>query len=248
MLLSELHEEGLLKDKLFIFGGDHGNRFTWSRTSLGGRYEERMPFISISLPEDSDPKWRDNLNSNQDKLVSNFDIHLTIKRLLNSSYEPESTQRSPISVVDEIPSNRTCAEAGVPEYYCVCIPETYLPIRSEVVQNAARSLLKKINHIVAPFRNICEIHRQNKILEARRLQSESQRVRIVLETMHGSMFEGLISSNGEEVIGDINRLDWAGETVKCMEYNWKQLFCHCKPEKDNIQTLFANYEASESED
>ena len=39
-----------MEDKLVVVGGDHGNRFSWSRTSLGGRFEERMPFMSVSLP------------------------------------------------------------------------------------------------------------------------------------------------------------------------------------------------------
>ena len=56
--------------------------------------------------------------------------------------------------------------------------------------------------------------------------------------MHGAMYEGLLSSNGEEVVGDITRLDYAGDTVDCMERGWQQLFCYCKPEEVLDQDLF----------
>ena len=243
-LLSDIQAEGLLEDKLVIIGGDHGNRFTWSRRSLGGRFEERMPFMAVSLPDTvraSQPEWQENLEQNKDKLISNFDLHLTIRKFINSSNHPPTppeSQRSPISVFEPIPSDRTCLEAGVPEAYCACIPETHLPLRSPLVQQAGRTLTNKINAIISPLRNICDSHKLSNILEARRLQSESQRVRIVIQTMHGAMYEGLLSSNGEEVVGDITRLDYAGDTVDCMERGWQQLFCYCKPEEALDQDLF----------
>ena len=250
--LEKLHDEGLMKDKLVIFGGDHGNRFTWSRTSLGGRFEERMPFMAVSLPKsirDSEPQWQENMENNKEKLISNFDLHLTIKQFLSNKYKNkynkskekvthQQSEREPLSILEAIPSNRTCGEAGVPEYYCVCIPESYIPLRSPLVHLAGNTLIKKINHLVSPFRNICEVQQLSKILEARRLQSETQHVRLVLETNTGATYEGLLSSDGGEIIGDINRLDFGGDTVKCMDRDYRQLFCHCRPEEVLDQDLF----------
>merc|ERR1711915_45249 len=132
--------------------------------------------------------WHHNLKSNQDKLVSNFDLHLTIKRFLNKSYQPHfpvNSHRSPIPLIEPIPTNRTCAEAGVPEHYCACIPETQLPMRSPLVQEAGRTLVDRLNHIIAPQRNLCEEHKLFKVLESRRLLAETQRIRLVVETTHG---------------------------------------------------------------
>ena len=120
---------------MVIVGGDHGNRFSWSRTTLGGRYEERMPFMSISLPKsvrETFPDWQLNLNNNRGKLLSHFDIHATMSRYLSPERDQSNTTstRSPVSLLEfSVAENRTCREAGVPEYYCVCSPETYLPTR-----------------------------------------------------------------------------------------------------------------------
>ena len=246
--LSSSLAAGLMKDKMLIVGGDHGNRFSWSRTSLGGRYEERMPFMSVALPpsvRESFPVWQQNLENNRDKLLSHFDIHVTMSRYLSQERDRTNTSsnRSPLSLLERsVAESRTCEEAGVPEYYCVCSPETYLPTRSPLVYKATKNLLGKINSLVRDYSHLCHRHHLKNILEARRVQSKEQRLRLVLSTSTGGVYEGLLTSDGVEVLGDINRLDWAGSSMDCVQQDYLQLFCHCKPHTsspDTVQHLFS---------
>ena len=238
---------GLMEDKLLIVGGDHGNRFSWSRTSLGGRFEERMPFMSVSLPHrvaTEFPAWQRNLHNNRDKLLSHFDIHVTMSRYLSQSGDntTRTSSRTPLSLLETSAAyNRTCAEAGVPEYYCVCIPETYLPTRSPLIYKATKNLLRKINSLVKDYGELCQVQRLKTIQEARRLQNSSQKVRLVVSTTTGAVYEGLLTSDGALVVGDINRLDWAGSTTDCVKEDYLQLFCHCRPQTSHHleQDLFS---------
>ena len=248
--LSSALAGGLMEDKLVIVGGDHGNRFTWSRTSLGGRFEERMPFMSVSLPQrvrEQFPVWQRNLHNNRDKLLSHFDIHVTMSRYLSQSADNTSrvTSRSPLSLLETSAGhNRTCSEAGVPEYYCVCIPETYLPTRSPLIYKATKNLLRKINSLVRGYSDLCRRQQLKTIHEARRLENRARRLRLVVSTTTGAVYEALLSSDGAEVEGDINRLDWGGFSMDCVQADYLQLFCHCKPQVQHTdslqQDLFSN--------
>lgn len=149
-----------------------------------------------------------------------------------------STMRSPISLLESTAAhNRTCAEAGVPEYYCVCIPETYLPTRSPLIYKATKNLLRRINSLVRGYSDLCHRQQLKTIHEARRLQNSSRRLRLVVSTNTGAVYEALLSSDGAEVVGDINRLDWAGSSVDCVRQDYLQLFCHCKPQVQQSETL-----------
>ena len=78
-LLKRLFEEQLIADTVIIFFADHGMRFGSIRETMSGKYEERLPFMHVYVPE----KWRNkNLTINQNRLTSPFDIHATLKHLL----------------------------------------------------------------------------------------------------------------------------------------------------------------------
>ena len=78
-LLERLFQDNLLKDTIVIFFSDHGIRFGEIRETLSGKYEERLPFAHIYVPEE----WRNqNLSINQNRLTSPFDIHATLKHIL----------------------------------------------------------------------------------------------------------------------------------------------------------------------
>ena len=78
-------------------------------------FKERMPFMSISVPESvrSYKSWRDNLRRNQDKMVSQFDVHQTMLHFMTSNVttRDKDHERLPLSLLDSvIPDNRTCRQ------------------------------------------------------------------------------------------------------------------------------------------
>ena len=93
------------------------------------------------------------------------------------------------------------------------------------------------------FSHLCHRHHLKTIHEARRLQNKEQRLRLVVSTTTGAVYEGLLTSDGGAVVGDINRLDWAGTSMDCVKQDYLQLFCHCKPQtehQDTEQDLFSS--------
>ena len=78
-LLEKLFDDNLMSDTILAFFSDHGLRFGPIRETLSGKYEERLPFMHIYVPE----KWRNkNLTINQNRLTSPFDIHATLKHIV----------------------------------------------------------------------------------------------------------------------------------------------------------------------
>merc|ERR1719481_1416370 len=56
-LLSHLSEDGRLKDTMVMLMSDHGHRFDVIRNTFQGKLEERMPLLSILLPESFQLKY-----------------------------------------------------------------------------------------------------------------------------------------------------------------------------------------------
>ncbi len=134
--------EALLKRKedvaLFI-ASDHGYGYQdkWGKNPKrfpGGEYERLLPFMGIVVPNTMLRKLgKTHLFTNQQRLVSCFDINLTFQALM-AGYELMRTdpnlQRRAIPgkaggtalnlITQEVPKNRTCKEAGIRDSACVC--------------------------------------------------------------------------------------------------------------------------------
>ena len=79
-LLNRLFSDNLMTNTILIFFSDHGIRFGPILRTLSGKYEERLPFMHIYVPKE----WRNrNLSINQNRLTTPFDIHSTLKHIIN---------------------------------------------------------------------------------------------------------------------------------------------------------------------
>uniref|UniRef100_A0A3Q0KNY2 Sulfatase domain-containing protein n=1 Tax=Schistosoma mansoni TaxID=6183 RepID=A0A3Q0KNY2_SCHMA len=70
---------------LVILFSDHGPRMGDARLSVQGKLEERLPFMSIIAPKMFQEKWSNqwaNMKNNQNRLITLFDIHATLRDLL----------------------------------------------------------------------------------------------------------------------------------------------------------------------
>jgi arylsulfatase A-like enzyme len=76
-MIKLFHEEGILQNSVFIFMSDHGPRTDEIRNTAVGRIEERMPLLSIVLPEHIRRKYptlEENLKENENRLSSPLGI------------------------------------------------------------------------------------------------------------------------------------------------------------------------------
>uniref|UniRef100_A0AC34F682 Uncharacterized protein n=1 Tax=Panagrolaimus sp. ES5 TaxID=591445 RepID=A0AC34F682_9BILA len=162
-----------LKDSFVIVFADHGHRFDPIRQSMIGRIEERMPFFSISIPENIKqkvPKLNQIVNENSKKLTSFWDLYITLKDILDltttNSWEslnnaiqdvPKFRQYSPrgLSLLRPIPTKRNCLSAGIPEDFCICQRETQISVNDVRVQEAAKKVVKEVNRLLEPEAEQC---------------------------------------------------------------------------------------------
>ena len=98
---------------VIILFGDHGSRNDDVRNTMQGKLEERLPWLSISVPtwlENKYPDITSALEHNQRVISSPFDVHATLRHVLTYPEEPrgEKTQ----SLFRKLNYTRTCSEAG----------------------------------------------------------------------------------------------------------------------------------------
>nr|AAL13984.1 SD01790p [Drosophila melanogaster] len=190
--LVALKERSLLDDTILIMMADHGNRFAEVRATLQGKQEERLPFFSFVFPESFKkrfPQEYKNFLANEHHLTTPFDIHATLKHVIQlqtavdqfGEINDPKTETSPpgiriselargraMSLLDPIPSNRSCADAYIEPHWCACL--NWLPLQlndsryTGIILKAAQSIVNAINLATVEQRQYCaplEIHRVN---------------------------------------------------------------------------------------
>ena len=100
--LQYLNHSGILEDTILIIMADHGHRyfvvfllfihfnvcyrFAEIRNTLQGKQEERLPFFSFTFPRNFKDHFKqayENFRKNIDKLSTPFDVHATLKSIVN---------------------------------------------------------------------------------------------------------------------------------------------------------------------
>ncbi|GBL97170.1 hypothetical protein AVEN_144611-1 [Araneus ventricosus] len=170
-LLEDLSNMGAFNNSLLVLFSDHGIRFGRIRYTYIGKYEERMPFMYIHAPKwflDQYPEFAKNLKTNQDRLMTLFDIHATMVHLLdlNKTHEERSTVTLGTSLFDEIPANRTCVDAHIKRHWCPCETFDVVPLNASEAINASQAIVKDINSQLESYEDICEVLEVDDIMSA----------------------------------------------------------------------------------
>ena len=168
-------------DTAFILVADHGPNVGGRASSPWGRRERQLPAAAVVLPAwlaeyvpaGAARSIGEALRQNEQRLTSGVDMYELVRRLPalaaeargeaagDASVSAELARRPPprarVPVLDAIPLNRTCADMGVHERFCVCstwaplnrsAAEAFLPAIADFVnRQAARSFASEL---VAP--------------------------------------------------------------------------------------------------
>lgn len=138
-------DEGLFNRTVIFVLGDHGNRLDFIRRTKVGTIEDRMPMVTVILPEwvsSKYPSWKESLRSNRMRLTSTYDIYATFRHILSTmNNQNKSTDIEPQLLNDILDKNiknhfsasspglsffepislvRDCNDAGVAQWLCVC--------------------------------------------------------------------------------------------------------------------------------
>ena len=162
-VLQTMENENLLKNTMLIIFGDHGIRFSGMRKTIQGKLEERLPFISITLPEWFKEKYPDlysNLVHNSKILTTPFDVYATFRHILSYPGYPASeitTGQSLFSKIDG--GNRTCENAGVEEHWCPCLNLEEISTDEPLIKELAEFVVKYMNNLMfqnSQLKKLCQ--------------------------------------------------------------------------------------------
>ncbi|RZC39846.1 DUF229 domain containing protein [Asbolus verrucosus] len=248
-----IKENGHLDNTVMIVMSDHGIRWGDIRQTYQGRMEERLPFIFMVLPEWYKGQYQDaynNLLKNTRRLTTPYDMHETLKDLLNpfnltydflqSRYQ---AQQRGYSLFNEIPSNRTCEDAGIDSHWCTCQQSVQIDKNDTMVIEGANFAVEYMNHQLEGYGQCSNLTLYN-ISDARIMThgdhilngNEVRDYMIVLQTSPGDgIFEVTLRSSigynktyQYEVMGTISRLNLYGKQSACITDFHLKLYCYCK--------------------
>jgi hypothetical protein len=236
---------------LFILG-DHGNRVQKVQLNSQGKVEVRMPTLYIVLPQWFSTKYPEayqNLNENSDKLTSPYDVHATLQHFLdlNSLHhvnqdEKESIdgKKTPTSLFQKLPLNRTCLEAGVSLHWCTCKgarDEDPLDIKTQDVKRAVQLSVDFMNEWLKPVSNKCQKLTVDEIVSAFNLpyattqyySNSTRGLRVYFKTKPGQgFFSSTVALVNESwiVVDEVARIDHYGAQSGCVVQEYK-FYCYC---------------------
>ncbi|XP_074603749.1 uncharacterized protein LOC141857190 isoform X2 [Brevipalpus obovatus] len=234
----------ILEDTVFIFMGDHGNRFGSYRHTSIGRIESHMPFFSIHLPKQllsAHPHLSKYLNLNQKKLTTWLDVRQMLLDITTSNYTeilvPEKKSAYPVWR-QEIPSDRTCEDALIPEAFCLCSKRTSISTESSSVLEASQAIVSKLNDMLSNKTQLCHILVLDKIKSAEIIehsQSDQSQIMEILLSVQPSdaLLQAQVrvtdqTSSKWSVNGDISRLNKYGNQSICIEDKVLRKYCFCR--------------------
>lgn len=111
--------------------------------------------FSIHIPDSilsENPHLSDYLNRNGDQLTTWLDVHRMLEDIVNEEFRPIIGQHSESTSYSlwrqKVPENRTCAEALIPQIYCVCDQRRRLDASDYKTREIAQMVINKINDIL----------------------------------------------------------------------------------------------------
>lgn len=241
--LNEIQSLGILNNSIVFFFSDHGMRFGDIRKYYTGWLEERLPYLFIWLPESfkkEHPEIAENLRVNQERLVSPYDVYITINHILklSNNHQHNLTAKScPTcqSLFYEVPANRSCSEAGVDKHWCSCTAFTEIDTTSLNVEKVVSFALKKLNSDLEALKDCA--HLRLKEISSARESKHGKSIRDYLISFavlpsHGQM-ETTVRCNDPEcendlqILGDISRINKYGDQSKCISDSYLKKYCYC---------------------
>lgn len=150
-LLRGLSEGNLLNDTLLIVMSDHGFRYGQTRATFQGRFEERLPLMSLTFPKWFQQQHGDlmkTIKENSNIVTSPFDLYATFKHMLTYPQAPVDLIRGE-SLLSYINKSRHCERAGVAEHYCPCVQWKEIDTSSSHVRRAAQVVVDHVNSLTS---------------------------------------------------------------------------------------------------
>ena len=249
---------GYLDNTLLFIFSDHGSRLTpYAYKTETGTAEKNLPFVSIRLPKILwNSQYQTNLLENKNKLVTAFDIFQTLRHFyhLNGNYSKELDrnqfklndknvrQLRGISLFEEIPINRSCRDAFIPETFCSCFKESiinendFLILTNNTFDMVSKFFLSKINDLTKQVRGKCLEFNFDKIERVSQSYLQDVFKFVYILTPGDAWFQTVIKVNRLpknpnsifSIYDDIVRISPYGNQSNCVDEPVLRNFCFCE--------------------
>ncbi|XP_037814750.1 uncharacterized protein LOC119605609 [Lucilia sericata] len=248
----EWEKQGIFDNSVVMFFSDHGVRWGPLLKLSQSFLEERLPMFFISLPKwfrQEYPKLVRNLEINQKRLVNPFDINMTLQHLLKlgePTYEMQQTFDCPKcqSIFEEIPENRTCEDASIPETWCTCKPFRAESTKNEEVKTVAKLIIEEMNRYyeLKNITSLCSPLQLKEITNAKVSDADESSQYITTyvidfatdpKTEPKTLFSATLDYNRQNKsiilnVDDISRQSLYEKTAKCIDDKQAKKYCICK--------------------
>ena len=167
--LKWMKDEGHLEKTVLVLFSDHGSRHENLRGSLEGKMEERMPFLSITVPPKAPKIFVESSNdfkANSKLLIRPFEVYETLKSMVlhhvNGEIQfPKGKPQNLFTRLDD--ETRSCDQLEIPPQWCPCLKAQPLPSDNKdgvvkVLEEAGEQVVKYVNKILfsyAELQNLC---------------------------------------------------------------------------------------------
>lgn len=244
--LKEVVSTGALRNSIVLFISDHGIRWGGILNTYQGRLEERLPFLFVSTPKwfkEKYPASQKNLEENARKLTTPFDVHETLKAIVNRDFSSDPVKASRgVSLFKPVPVDRTCKSAGIPPHWCTCQESSPVDTDSKVARLAVDVAINNINQILANH-SYCAKVILDTIIDASVSKSgnftqdahDINYYTVVFQSRFvGAVFEATVKCSlcddvkDFEMAGRVSRNNLYGHQGDCVKDATLRLYCFCK--------------------
>ncbi|GAB1607850.1 uncharacterized protein LOC115231360, partial [Argonauta hians] len=236
-----LYNSKLLNNTLVFFFGDHGFRFGGFRTTEVGSHEVNLPFSFLMVPEWFKTKHKSkvqNLDTNQNRLVTFFDVFATLSENLNRGDNSQTSQATTtttttirskrgISLLAPIPANRTCKDAEIPEGFCECFSgKKRLNVNDKKIIAIATTGVNFLNKRIEGMKK-CAFLKLKKITNAFKYGNKYTITMRVLPSRGLFQFTAQQDNHGTHIKGDVLRINVYGNQSHCVNNPALKPMCFC---------------------
>lgn len=251
-LFQNLYKAGVMERSLVVFFSDHGMRFGDVRQTKMGWFEERLPFVWLSVPKwfrvKKPKEWRA-LKENAARLTTPYDLHMTLQHVLVlggviPKMEPSSGCPKCKSLFQPIDVDRSCDDAAISPHWCVCTVFKSLDINSPVVKTASLFVVERINAYLTEKKEGKDEGVPRKCAHLTLSRTTISQIGtswdgtqtyylLFVETLPGrGKFEATVSlgenSTSFQLYSSISRLDTYAGQSHCINNAFLKKYCYCR--------------------